>query len=88
MCVIWRGALDRTLAIFKVVIGDLGIGSCLEDSGQANTFVGSPFWMAPEVIMAMESGTYAFKADVWSFGITLIGRCLSFRSHSLATGSE
>ena len=57
------------------MIGDLGIGSCLAETGKANTFVGSPFWMAPEVVMAMETGTYGYAADIWSFGITLIGTC-------------
>ena len=31
------------------------------------------FRIAPEVIMAMENGTYGLSADIWSLGITLIG---------------
>lgn len=38
----------------------------------ANSFVGTPYWMAPEVILAMDEGQYDGKADVWSMGITCI----------------
>ena len=38
----------------------------------ANSFVGTPYWMAPEVILAMDESHYDGKVDVWSLGITCI----------------
>uniref|UniRef100_A0A0X3PWU6 non-specific serine/threonine protein kinase n=1 Tax=Schistocephalus solidus TaxID=70667 RepID=A0A0X3PWU6_SCHSO len=52
-----------------VKISDFGSASF---QSPANSFVGTPFWIAPEVIMAMESGLYDTRADVWSVGITCI----------------
>ena len=39
-----------------------------------NTFIGTPYWMAPEVVVTetMRDEYYDNRADVWSLGITLI----------------
>nr|XP_033800696.1 serine/threonine-protein kinase TAO2 isoform X2 [Geotrypetes seraphini] len=52
-----------------VKLGDFGSASIV---APANSFVGTPYWMAPEVILAMDEGQYDGKVDVWSLGITTI----------------
>ncbi|XP_008844117.1 mitogen-activated protein kinase kinase kinase kinase 4 isoform X17 [Nannospalax galili] len=59
----------------EVKLVDFGVSAQLDRTvGRRNTFIGTPYWMAPEVIACDENpdATYDYRSDLWSCGITAI----------------
>lgn len=63
----------------EVKLADFGVSAQLKSPGGfASTFIGTPYWMAPEVILtdpdspSSDNAHYDCKADIWSIGITAI----------------
>jgi NIMA (never in mitosis gene a)-related kinase len=63
----------KTMNIFLmkeeiVRIGDLGVAKILNQNSFANTFVGTPYYLSPEIC---EEKPYNEKSDIWALGCIL-----------------
>jgi len=64
-------SLNERKEIANLAIGDFDTAKNVAVEKQAKTIIGTPGWIAPEVLMSKDEGGYSEKADVYSFGMIL-----------------
>ena len=55
-----------------IKIGDLGVAKMLQTNTKAITYIGTPYYLSPEVC---EGKPYNSKSDVWALGCILYELC-------------
>ncbi|KAJ3576814.1 hypothetical protein NP233_g162 [Leucocoprinus birnbaumii] len=69
-----------------IKLGDFGLSKALSQSSFANTYVGTPYYMSPEL---MQEKAYDTKSDIWSLGCLIFELCaLKPPFHEAKTHSE
>jgi serine/threonine-protein kinase ULK/ATG1 len=69
----WIESDSKSTTQARLLVADFGFARFLQDGVMAATLCGSPMYMAPEVILALQ---YDAKADLWSIG-TIVFQCLT-----------
>lgn len=57
-------------------LADFGVSAQITATiNKRKSFIGTPYWMAPEVAAVERKGGYNQLCDIWATGITAIGEC-------------
>uniref|UniRef100_A0A915ATY1 Mitogen-activated protein kinase kinase kinase kinase n=5 Tax=Parascaris univalens TaxID=6257 RepID=A0A915ATY1_PARUN len=68
-----KGANILLTHLGDVKLADFGIAAQITATiGKRKSFIGTPYWMAPEVACVDRRGGYGVQCDVWAVGITAI----------------